>query len=152
MLRSLALFGVVLGVAACADRDEADDLRTQVLDDDYRNTYPRAPGWEGSRQPSEGGPHGPFVDIYVSEEINDAIIRGNPLERWPEGSIIVKDGWSAQQGGDYEYLAIMERRSDGWFWVEYRGDGRLVAAGLNDGRCADCHAAGQDSVRAFDLP
>ena len=28
----------------------------------------------------------------------------------------------------------------------------LVAAGLNDRQCRGCHAAGEDSVRAFELP
>lgn len=150
MPRCALLLAITL--AACADRDEAGQLRQQLLDDDYRNTYARAPGWEQARQPAQGGPHGAFVDIYVDATIEEAIAAGEPRERWPEGSIIVKDGWSAATGGDYEYLAFMERRDDGWFWGEYRGNGRFVAAGLNDGRCADCHAAGEDSVRAFGLP
>lgn len=150
MVRRAAL--LVLVLTACAERSEADDLRQQLLDDDYRNTYARAPGWDDPRLPAQGGPHGAFVDIYVNDVIEGALASGEALEAWPEGSIIVKDGWSAAQGGDYEFLAFMERRESGWFWGEYRGNGRLVTAGLDDGRCADCHAAGEDSVRAFGLP
>lgn len=152
MPRARVFLGLFLVLCACAEGNEADDLRDQIQADDYRSTYARAPGWEMSRQPSEGGPHGAFIDIYVNDVVEDAIAAGTALEAWPAGSIIVKDGWSAAQGGEYEYLAFMERRDDGWFWGEYRGNGRRVAAGLNDGTCADCHAAGQDSVRAFDLP
>lgn len=138
--------------SGCADRNEADAIRDQLEDDDYRNTYARAPGWSMPRQPAEGGPHGAFIDIYVNDVVEDAIASGEALDAWPEGSLIVKDGWSAQEGGDYEFLAFMERRESGWFWGEYRGNGRIVASGLDDRRCANCHAAGQDSVRAFDLP
>jgi len=152
MSRLAVLLGLTISLGACAERSEADAVRDQLMDDDYRRAYARAPGWESGRQPAEGGPHGAFVDIYVNDVLEEAIDAGEAIERWPEGSIIVKDGWSAAAGGDYEFLAFMERRDDGWFWGEYRGNGRLVAAGLNDGRCADCHAAGQDSVRAFDLP
>lgn len=143
----------LLALSACADRDEAAELRDEIQADDYRQTYARAPGWETPRQPSQGGPHGPFVDIYINDTLEEALAAEESIERWPEGSIIVKDGWDAAEGGDQEYFAFMERRSDGWFWGEYRGaGGRLVAAGLNDGRCADCHAAGEDSVRSFGLP
>ena len=47
---------------------------------------------------------------------------------------------------------IQQRRSDGWFWGEYRGNGRLVSAGLDDSTCTGCHASGEDEVRAFGLP
>lgn len=141
----------MLTLLAC-NAGEADALRDQVRDDDYRNTYARAPGWAEVRQPSEGGPHGGFVDIYVNDVVEEALEDGRALERWPEGALIVKDGWADAAGSEYEYLALMERREDGWFWAEYRGNGRLVSAGLNDSTCAGCHAAGQDSVRAFDLP
>ncbi len=152
MFRVAALFVLSSSLLACAERDEAEELRDQLQADDYRNTYARAPGWEMERQPAEGGPHGAFVDIYVNDVVQDALDAAQPLDTWPEGSIIVKDGWDSRQGDTLEYLAFMERREDAWFWGEYRGNGRLVAAGLDDSRCADCHAAGQDGVRAFALP
>lgn len=144
---------LLIALAGCGDRNEAADIRDEIRGDDYRNTYARAPGWEDDRQPSEGGPHGGFVNIYVNDVVEDALADGQPLERWPEGSLIVKDGFSAASGGDFEFFAFMERRDDGWFWGEYRGSSnRLVAAGLNDRQCRGCHAAGDDSVRAFELP
>lgn len=149
-------FLVALAVLGGCNANEADALRDQIRDDDYRNTYARAPGWEDGRLPAAGGPHGGFVDIYINdvmvEAIEDAEASGEPLERWPEGSIIVKDGWNRSEGGSLEYLSFMERRSGGWFWGEYRGNGRLVSAGKNDNTCVGCHRAGEDQVRAFGLP
>lgn len=144
---------VVLG--GCG-RGEANDLRDQIEDDDYRQTYARAPGWEDGRLPAQGGPHGGFIDLYVNDVLAEAIEGaaedGSALEQWPEGSIIVKDGWSAADGGKFEYLSLMERRSEGWFWAEWRGNGRFISAGLNDKTCTGCHASGEDQVRAFGLP
>ena len=141
----------ILVLCAC-NASEADDLRDQLRDDDYRNTYARAPGWEDGRLPAEGGPHGGFIDIYINDVMEDAIASGEALERWPEGSIIVKDGWSGAEGGKFEYLSFMERRDGGWFWGEYTGRGRLVSAGKNDNTCVGCHSSGDDQVRAFGLP
>ena len=143
------------GAVAC-NAGESGELRDEIEGDDYRNTYARAPGGEEGRLPAQGGPHGGFIDLYINEVMVDAIAdaeaSGEALTAWPEGSIIVKDGWSAMEGGDFEYLSFMERRSDGWFWGEYRGNGRLVSAGLDDSTCTGCHASGEDEVRAFGLP
>ena len=147
------VFAALLG--GC-NASEADQIRDQLRDDDYRNTYARAPGWEAGRLPAEGVPHGGFIDLYINdvmvEAIEQAEASGEPLERWPEGSIIVKDGWTALEGGEFEYLSFMERRDGGWFWGEYTGRGRLVSAGKNDNTCVGCHSAGADQVRAFGLP
>lgn len=143
---------VLLALHSGCNAGEADDLRDQLRDDDYRNTYARAPGWEEGRLPAEGGPHGGFIDLYINDVMEDAIAEGVPLERWPEGSIIVKDGWSSAEGGSFEYLSFMERRDGGWFWGEYTGSGRLVSAGKNDSTCTGCHSSGEDQVLAFGLP
>lgn len=148
VLRPLVLL-VLLG--GCNSR-EADDLRDQLRDDDYRNTYARAPGWEDGRLPAEGGPHGGFIDLYINDVMQEAVAEGMPIERWPEGSIIVKDGWNRAEGGEFEYLSFMERRDGGWFWGEYTGSGRFVSAGKNDSTCVGCHSSGEDQVRAFGLP
>jgi len=152
-MRAFMLLVLVLGGCNASD---ADAIRDQLRDDDYRNTYARAPQWPDPRMPAAGGPHGGYIDVYVNdvmqEAIEDAEASGVPLERWPEGSIIVKDGWSAPDGGSFEYLSFMERRSGGWFWGEYTGSGRLVSAGKNDKTCVGCHSSGEDQVRAFGLP
>ena len=146
--------GLLCALGACGS-DSADAIRDQIRDDDYRQTYARAPGWEEGRLPAQGGPHGGFIDLYINDVMEDALDEleeGEALQRWPEGSLIVKDGWSRQEGGDFEYLSFMERREDGWFWGEFRGNGRLVSAGHNDSTCTGCHASGEDEVLAFGLP
>jgi hypothetical protein len=146
------MFATALGCNAA----EANEIRDEIRGDDYRSRYARAPGWAEPRQPSQGGPHGDFVDIYVNEVMSeasaDAEESGESLTQWPEGSIIVKDTWKSATGNDVEYLAFMERRSDGWFWAEYRRGKRLVSSGVNDSTCAGCHSSGNDQVRAFELP
>jgi hypothetical protein len=144
------IFGGLVLLLACG-RGEADAIREQLSDDDYRNTYARAPGWP-ERKRAAGGPHGAFIDLYINDVVQEVVDAGDPIERWPEGALIVKDGWNDEAGSDYEYLSFMERRAEGWLWGEYRRGRRLVSAGLNDGTCTGCHASGADSVRAFGFP
>lgn len=132
---------------ACGDDQAPDDARTllaRIRADNYR-TWKRAPGYEARRKSS--APHSNEVDIYVSPAVADALNAGTPLTAWPEGSIVVKDGWD---GSDLEIIAVMEKRGDGWFWAEYVDDESKYSG--HPSICIDCHRTGSDHVRAFTLP
>jgi hypothetical protein len=131
---------------ACGDDqapEEAAALLTRIRAEDYR-TWDRAPGYE-TRRPANS-PHAEQVDIYVNPTVAGALI-AEPLEAWPVGSLIVKDGFD---GNDLELIAVMEKRGDGWFWAEYF-DGDSKYSGKPE-VCLDCHERGDDYVLAFDLP
>lgn len=150
MLLRSAIVGVVtlLTLVACSGDDqapsEAKELLSRVRGEKYR-TWARAPGYEKRR--SSNAPHSDEVDIFVNSVVANALAEGRPLTAWPEGSLIVKDGWD---GADLELIAVMEKRADGWFWAEYYDD-ESKYSGKPD-LCIDCHARGADMVRAFSLP
>ena len=147
ILRLAALSALVVTIAACGDDqspDEASALYERINSENYRQ-WSRAPGYE-TRKPA-ASPHSDNVDIYVNDVIQKAIDDNKAIDAWPEGSIIVKDGFS---GDDLELVAVMEKRADGWFWAEYF-DGDSKFSGKPD-TCIDCHKSGQDLVRAFPLP
>jgi len=147
-----AIFVLAVSLGACAGDDaEALALLDDVRDADYGNAFDRAPGWTTPLLPSEG-PHGTHVDIYVDDTVAEALVAEPPRSAWTEGSIIVKDAWNDAQGEDLRFVAIMEKRGDVWYWAEFDGDDEVVVAGLDTGRCAGCHDAGEDQVRAFGLP
>ena len=135
-------------LGGCGDNQDdagARRLLARVRADDYRS-WERAPGWSTRRATS--APHGETVDIYVNDVVSEALVVGEPLARWPKDSIVVKDGWD---GSDLEIIAIMEKRSDGWYWAEFDSDGDPDYSGRPD-TCIDCHSDGSDYVRAFRLP
>ncbi len=145
MISRIAL--AVVALAACRNQDEAgaDALWEEVHDADYRS-WARAPGFE-TRKPSSAS-HGDHVDIFINDVLVDALASEEKLTAWPEGSIIVKDGFT----GDHPRLvAIMEKRDDGWFFAEYEPDGEVDFSGT-PGVCTRCHDAGADYVRAFGFP
>ncbi len=151
-MHRMASLSLVLGacVVACACGDNespasAAELWQQVHDDQYRR-WQRAPGYEQRR--ATNAPHGDAVDIYVNDVVADVLASSAALDVWPEGSVIVKDGFD---GSDLELVAVMEKRSDGWFWAEYDSDGNPAYSGTPE-ICIDCHASGDDGVRAFLLP
>jgi hypothetical protein len=142
-----ALCGAVL-LLACGDNQDdagARALLARVRAERYRS-WDRAPGYE-SRRPSSA-PHSEDVDIYVNDRVAEVLALGEPTEVWPEGSVIVKDGFD---GSKLEIIAIMEKRAGGWYWAEYDDDGDPDYSGRPE-ICTDCHQSGSDGVRAFRLP
>jgi hypothetical protein len=141
---------ISLLTSACADNHNQDEagareLLSQIRADKYR-TWDRAPGWP--QRTSSDAPHGGAVDIYVNDLIVEALLTDTPIQQWPTGSMIAKDGWD---GTDLELTALMQKRDDGWFWAEYDADGAPDYSGHPD-LCISCHSSGSDYVRAFALP
>lgn len=137
----------VVAGAACRENsasDEAIALLAEVRSEEY-GSWARAPGYT-SRRPAVS-PHEEEVEIFVNGVVADALA-GPPLAQWPEGSVIVKEGYSS---GELEIIAVLSKRDGSWFWAEYDAEGAPLFSGAPS-LCTDCHAAGSDFVRAFDLP
>ena len=147
LLALLALPASLLG--GCGDNQQptaARELYGRIQEEDYRS-WRRAPGYETRRQTN--APHAESVDIYVNEVVAAALDAGQPLDAWPAGSLIVKDGFDDDD--ELELVAVMEKRDDGWFWAEYFGGDDAKFSGKPE-VCLDCHDSGDDFVRAFPLP
>jgi len=140
---------LLLSFVACAE--SGGEFLEELRELDYRS-FARAPGWATPRLPDQGGPHGAFLDMYVNDVVDEAVVAAEPLEAWPEGALIVKDAWADADGTDLRFIAAMEKRDGRWFWAEYRGNDDVVAEAIEDPLCTGCHDAGQDGVLAFDLP
>jgi Cytochrome P460 len=137
----------LLGLAGCGGNDDPDGAR--VLWDRFHpeyHSYERAPGYPG--KVASSSPHGDQVEIYVNSIVSSALAAHQPLSAWPQGSLIVKDGF---KGGSFHVVAVMEKRPTGWYWAEYEPDG-TVNYSSQPSVCTDCHASGSDYVRAFALP
>lgn len=143
----LILAGALLAAAGCRNQDEdgAIALWESFQDADYR-AWTRAPGFPGVTPSSAS--HGDAVEIFVNDVIAEALAAGEPLSEWPDGALIVKDGF---RDGEPHIVAAMEKRGDEWFWAEYEPDGEVLFSG-SPGICTRCHDAGDDYVRAFPLP
>ncbi len=77
---------------------------------------------------------------------------------FPEGSVIVKEVFSANDATTVTSWAVMKKTStgnsaNGYVWGEYKTDGAVVYSITNKGaNCAGCHAAAgnRDMVRLFE--
>lgn len=147
MPRLLLAAGLVLFLSGCRNQDEegAIALWEDFQAADYRS-WARAPGFPG-RTPSTAA-HGDAVEIFINDTLAEALASGEALTAWPEGSLIVKDGYNK---GEQHLVAAMEKREGGWFWAEYKASGEVSYSG-DPGVCTRCHDAGADYVRAFGFP
>lgn len=125
--------------------DEAAELWTRIHDAQYRS-WVRAPGY-ATRKPTDA-PHSDAVEIFVNDVVENAL-GGSAITAWPDGSIIVKDGYDSD--GSLDIVAAMEKRGTEWFWVEWSEAGESLYSGKPN-ICTDCHAPGADGVRAFGFP
>jgi hypothetical protein len=135
---------LALGCHDNQDPEGARALWNAVRADGYRD-WDRAPGYDERR--SSNAPHGGAVDIFVNDVVTEALAKTS-LTEWPEDSLIVKDGYDGKM---LDLVAVMEKRSDGWYWAEYDGGGETFYSGKPD-LCIDCHRSGDDFVRAFAFP
>lgn len=145
--RSAALAAITSLVLGCSHNDDpegASALWQRIHDQQYAS-WTHAPGYD-TRRPTSA-PHSDEVTIHVNDVLA-AALAGDALTSWPEGSLIVKDGFS---DGALDIVAAMEKRADGWFWAEWSADGDAIASG-RPALCTDCHGSGADFVRAFSFP
>ncbi len=147
MLRRTIAFSLLL--ASCSDNNQdpagAEDLLDEVRAADYQS-WARAPGYP--TRTASTAPHGDMVDIYINDVLAEVLASGETLTEWPEGSLIVKDGFKSDAP---HLVAIMDKRADGWFYAEYDADDEILYSGSPD-TCTGCHSAGADFVRAFGFP
>ena len=149
MMRTLLVLTLAAtALAGCGDNqdpDGADAFWSAIHAAKYAE-FARAPGY-ATRQPTNA-PHGNEVVIYINDTLASALEDGAPLTAWPDGSLIVKDGYS---GDEVSVVAAMEKRSGAWYWAEWNNEGQAKYSG-KPAICTDCHESGSDFVRAFPLP
>lgn len=134
--------------AACGDNQDpqgAADLWQEIHAQNYRS-FAHAPGYTSRR--TSNAPHGDAVMVYVNDVVSRALASDAPLDAWPVGSLIVKDGFD---GEELELVALMQKREAGWFWAEYDAEGNASYSGSPE-LCTSCHRSGDDYVRAFSFP
>jgi hypothetical protein len=81
--------------------------------------------------------HSAFVDIFMNDAMaQTAATHGTPA--WPIGSVIVTNQYDHADDPDESAVAAMEKRERGWFYAEWRYDGKVRSSGTPSG-CTDCH-------------
>ncbi|MFO0757693.1 MAG: hypothetical protein U0359_14445 [Byssovorax sp.] len=149
LLRAVSFSTFALALAACGDNQDpagADAFWDKIHDEDYASKWASPPGY-AMRTPSSAA-HGDEVIIYINDTVQATLAGGAGLSTWPEGSLIVKEGYD---GESIHAIAAMEKRSGAWYWAEWSGDGVAKYSGSPD-ICTSCHESGSDYVRAFSLP
>ena len=73
----------------------------------------------------------------------------------PEGSIIVKEGYSDSSGSELNKITIMKKingfdpEHNDWFWANYNEGGGLGGANGSVSSCYSCHTSGKDYLSSI---
>ena len=137
-------FGIATSLLATACRDNqdpqgAEELWARVSTSGYRSW--QKPARYPKREPSFTL-HGGSVDVFLNPTLVAARAAKNAPAALPIGSMVVKDGYSGNSES-LSIVAVMEKRSDGWYFAEYSADGEALFSGKPK-VCVDCHAARKD--------
>lgn len=145
----IGLLGLVVGLAACGDKDGTDSAGTEAGDPETAaavwaeiegyTAWPQASGFEGIL-PSTSV-HGEFVQIWLNDAALAAVAAGSAL---PDGAIIVKEDYPDESGASVNAISVLKKidgynteRSD-LFWAQYDTDGEIRVSGDPEG-CYQCH-------------
>jgi Cytochrome P460 len=93
----------------------------------------------------QGGPHsGQSKRVFANKTAAAAWKKPGAL---PIGSIVIKTAGDIKKPS---FIAIMEKRKNGWYFEEYfpKGSKYALGAGGPKGQalCTDCHEGGQDQL------
>lgn len=129
------------------DPEAAETLLANLRAEQYKTKYFRPPGFEMPK--ASTAPHGDEVAIFVNDKVAGIFASKIAVSEWPEGSIIVKDGY---EEGQLTTISAMLKRSDGWFWAEWDAESSESLASGKPELCTDCHKDGADFVKGFKFP
>jgi hypothetical protein len=157
-MRTASLATVLVALTACgsksdtADTAAAFDAETQALVDELHAASAGYDSWSQSANypgvtATPGGVHGESVQIWWNTEAYETVAAAAGGDM-PEGALIVKEGYSDDAGATLNTVTYMWKKDGDWFWMRDTSGGATTTAGYGIADCADCHAAGQDSVRA----
>lgn len=151
------LSSLFLVLGACGDDDGSDDVETTATTDSYIAASQNYQSWSplGDGEIMMGdSPHGNVV-TYANDAAMDTI--ADESYPFPEGAILVKEGYGDATSGDPAVLNIMGKESDGeWYWIQTNTDWELHNGVQGDVEmCTSCHgaASGTDGVfvDAYDI-
>lgn len=145
----LAVGFVVVGCSMFgpAEQDQAIGKNLSDEIDGYQSwdTFPGFEEWEIGTSV-----HGDYVKYFVNTTAK------NNLKGLPDGSIIVKEGYSNSK--ELKAVTVMKRiegfdpEAGDWFWARYTPDGSLTHAGGRAGgtaSCVDCHSKADGNDYSF---
>jgi hypothetical protein len=167
-MRAWFAVAVALLLSGCRQNDDPDGAKALYAKANEGAGFRAAP-WRRAPDFPERKPsftaHSREVEIWVNEPMAKALdgIESTRVtnekgvlvrNEWPVGSIIVKEGFS---GDERQIVAIMERRADGWVWIETDGEGEPLWSATNGKPdiCVGCHdnrADYSDWVYSIEFP
>jgi hypothetical protein len=151
---ALAQMGSTAGQALAGmkgDKEMAKELWDELQEADYRAKWATVPG-KGTFYRGQP-PHGALLTTYLNKEAAKGMRFKKGL--MPEDAIIVKENFKPDKTLAAVTVMYKEPGYDpkhrDWFWVKYKPDGGILAAGKPAG-CISCHGSVRSNDYVFTFP
>ena len=150
----IILLFITLILSGCSTDELTDD---QKLANDIWDEIQGYESWNQTSdftgiQMTNGSPHGDYVQIWINDIISDFFEDSSENNLLPNGSIIVKEGYSDENGSSLNNITIMKKidsydpNNNNWFWANFNEGGALAGKNGSESSCYNCHSLGKDYV------
>tara|TARA_X000001036_G_scaffold262244_1_gene243744 strand:+ start:1771 stop:2247 length:477 start_codon:yes stop_codon:yes gene_type:complete len=146
-------FFILLLTLGCESDELTDD---QILANDIWEEIQGYKTWDQNPEflgiQSGDSPHGEYVQIWINDIVKEFFNVEIPDSLLPNGSIIVKEGYSDEGGANMNKITVMKKINgfdpdhNNWFWANYNENGSLGGKNGKVSSCYSCHASGKDYI------
>ena len=130
------------------DQKLANEIWDEIQGYEFWNQSPEFTGI----QLNNGSPHGEYVQIWINGIVSEFFEDTSASDLLPNGSLIVKEGYSDENGSILNNITIMKKLDsydpshNNWFWASYNEGGELAGKNGKESFCYNCHISGKDYI------
>ena len=149
-------FFILFLVLGCESNELTND---QIMANDIWEEIQGYKTWDQNPEflgiQSGDSPHGEYVQIWANTIAKEFFDIAQTDDLLPEGSIIVKEGYSDSSGSELNKITIMKKingfdpEHNDWFWANYNEGGGLGGANGSVSSCYSCHTSGKDYLSSI---
>tara|TARA_B100001250_G_scaffold413936_1_gene449852 strand:- start:3692 stop:4165 length:474 start_codon:yes stop_codon:yes gene_type:complete len=150
MMKKTYIFVIIFFYACSSDDLSEDQERANEIWDEMSGYQSWGQISDFSGIQSSNSAHGSYVQVWINEIAESFLSDSTSSGQLPNGSLIVKEGYSDSNGSDISKITIMKKiegydsNNNNWFWANYNSGGSLAGKNGKETSCYNCHASGQD--------
>ena len=149
-MKKTYIFAIIFFYACSSEELSDDQERANEIWDEMNGYKSWGQISDFSGIQSSNSVHGSYVQVWINEIAESFLSDSTSSGQLPNGSLIVKEGYSDSNGSDISKITIMKKiegydpNNNNWYWANFNPGGDLGGKNGKEAFCYNCHASGQD--------